>query len=192
VTLTATITSANGGALSGGAVTFVVRQGTQVIATLSSGAVVGTSPVTVSVTLPLNAGHGARSYSVTATYSGNACFATDDGTGTLTVARKILWVKPQDRTVGLHQPNPPTSPHGDPACPAPNRCLQITNGSSFAYGQSWSDLNLTQLRFQYNRNPPATNASETVGKVYKITAFGVASTNYDIRYQQGNLTVVQP
>ncbi|MFN8536513.1 MAG: hypothetical protein U0232_03415 [Thermomicrobiales bacterium] len=41
------------------------------------------------------------------------------------------------------------------------------------------------LRFQYARNPPSTNATEKVGKTYRITAFGVTSSNYDIRYDPG-------
>ena len=50
--------------------------------------------------------------------------------------------------------------------------------------------NLANLRFQYARNPPSTNATETVGKTYRITAFGVTSSNYDIRYDPGTMTVV--
>ncbi|MFN8541130.1 MAG: Ig-like domain repeat protein [Thermomicrobiales bacterium] len=193
VTLTATVASANGAALTGGTVTFVVKKGAQVVATLTSGPVAGASPQAVSVTLPLDVSYDARSYSVTATYSGNACFATGNGTGTLTVARKVLWLKASDQTVGLNQPNPPTAPPANclASATATAACgVQLSNGSGFVYGQSWSALNMTNLRFQYARNPPSTNATEFVGKTYRITAFGVSSGNYDIRYEQGTMTVV--
>ncbi|MFN8536153.1 MAG: Ig-like domain repeat protein [Thermomicrobiales bacterium] len=190
VTLTATVTSVNGGPLTGGTVTFVVKKGTQIMATLTSGAVAGASPKSVSVSLPLSAAYDARSYTVEAAYGGNACFNPGQGTGTLTVGRKVLWVKPTDRTVKLKQANPATDPHGDPACPAPNYCLQLTRDSSFAYGQSWSALNLSVLRFSYSRNPPSTNATEYVGKTYRVTAFGATSGNYDLRYEAGTMTVV--
>ncbi|MFN8537371.1 MAG: MBG domain-containing protein [Thermomicrobiales bacterium] len=36
---------------------------------------------------------------------------------------------------------------------------------------------------------PSTNATEKVGSTYRITAFGITNTNYDIRYDPGTLTV---
>jgi hypothetical protein len=141
-------------------------------------------PKSVSVYLPLSATYDARDSTVEASYTGNNCFIADQENGTLRVRRKVLWVKPMNREVGLQQPNPPTTPTA--AC-----WLQLADGSSFAYGQSWSALNLTQLRFTYNRNPPVANASEFVGKTYIITAIGVISSNYDIRYQEATLTVVK-
>ncbi|MFN8538851.1 MAG: S8 family serine peptidase [Thermomicrobiales bacterium] len=70
VTLTATLATLYGEPFTGGTVTFVVRQGATVRATLTNVPVVGASPVTVSVTLPLDATWGARSYAVQANYSG--------------------------------------------------------------------------------------------------------------------------
>jgi hypothetical protein len=195
VTLTATITSANGAPFSGGTVTFVVKKGNQTIATLTSAPVVGPSPTTVSVTLPLNASHEARNYTIEASYNGTTCAQSASGAGTLQVKRRILYVKPTNRTVGLKQPNPPTTPPANclaSQTPTSACWIELANGTSFAYGQSWSALNLANLRFQYSRNPPSTNASEYVGKTYRMTAFGVSSPNYDIRYQEGTLTVVQP
>ena len=189
VTLTATVTSANGAALTGGTVTFVVKQGATVRATVTSGPVVGASPATASATLPLDATWGAGNYTVVASYAGNACFTPSEGTGTLTVARRILVIRPLDRSVGFRQPNPPNDPHTDPACSAPNWCLQLAAGSSFAPGESFANLNLTNLRFVYSRNYPFSNASETVGQRYAISAYGVFGTNYGIRYQAGTLTV---
>ncbi|MFN8540262.1 MAG: Ig-like domain repeat protein [Thermomicrobiales bacterium] len=186
VTLTARVASGDGAALNGGTVTFVVKKGSQVLATLTSGPVSGASPVTVSVTLPLSVVYNAGNYTVEASYSDSVC----SNTGTLTVARKVLWLKPTDRTVALRAANPATDPHGDPACPAPSYCLELTRSSGFAYGQSWAALSLASLRFQYARNPPSTNATEYVGKTYRITAFGVSSSNYDIRYDPGTMTVV--
>ena len=42
----------------------------------------------------------------------------------------------------------------------------------------------------YSRNYPFSNAGETVGATYKIAAIGVLSSNYDVRYAGGTLTVV--
>ncbi|MFN8541128.1 MAG: MBG domain-containing protein [Thermomicrobiales bacterium] len=191
VTLSATVSSVNSSALTGGTVTFVVRQGFTVRATVTSGSAAGASPSTVSVTLPLDGTWGAGTYTIVATYSGDHNFnPSTSNTAFLQITRRIIWVKPVDRTVRLKQANPSTDPHGDPACPAPSYCIQLTRNSSFAYGQSWSNLNLSVLRFQYARNPPSTNATEYVGKTYRMTAFGVTSGNYDIRYDPGTLTVV--
>ncbi len=100
--------------------------------------------------------------------------------GPLTVARRILWVKPVDQTVKLKQPNPT-------GC-----TLQLANGSAFLPSDGWGSMNTSNVRCTSSRNYPSSNASETVGKTYKISATGVLSTNYDIRYQQGTLTVIQP
>jgi hypothetical protein len=108
------------------------------------------------------------------------------------VQRKILWLKPIDREVGLHQPNPPTTPPAGclaQATPTSACWLELAEGSAFAYGQSWAALNLALLRFQYERNPPSTNSIEYVGKTYRITAFGVNASNYEIRYLPGTMTV---
>ncbi len=113
--------------------------------------------------------------------------------GPLVVARRILTIKATDRTVGLGQPNPLATPPANclASATATSACwLQLANGSTFVYGQSWSALNLANLRFTYSRNYPSSNASETVGKTYKISVTGILSTNYDVRYQQGTLTVV--
>jgi probable HAF family extracellular repeat protein len=129
---------------------------------------------------------------VQATFAGDANLEGSSAAGPLVVGRRILWVKPTDRTVGLKQPNPPTTPPaGCLASQTPTSAcwLDLARGSTLAPGDDWADLNLSQLRFSYNRNPPATNASEYVGKTYRITAFGVVSGNYDVRYDPGTLTV---
>ena len=105
----------------------------------------------------------------------------------------MLLIKAIDRTVGLRQPNPPTTPPA--GCVAQqtvtSACwLQLTPGAAFVNGDDWGDLNLANLRFTYSRNYPSSNTTETVGKVYKISATGFSSANYDLRFQQGNLTVV--
>lgn len=143
--------------------------------------------------LPPGTPSGTARNAVCASFAGTATFAPTGPTcGPLQVARRVLWIKPIDRTVKLKQPNPPTDPRQDPACPAPTYCLALTRDSSFAYGQSWSALNLSALRSQFSRNPPSTNATEFVGKTYRITAFGVTSSNYDIRYDPGTMTVIAP
>jgi hypothetical protein len=129
---------------------------------------------------------------LTVTFEGSQYFLPSEGTGNLRVTRKVIFVKPEDREVGLHQPNPPTDPHLDPACAAPNWCLELAPGSSFAPGDDFGDLDLTLLRFQYERNPPSTNGPEQVGSTYRITAFGVNSQNYSIRYKPGTMTVIAP
>ncbi len=101
---------------------------------------------------------------VAAAFAGDANhLAAADRGGPLVVARRILWVKPVDQTVKLKQPNPTSC------------TLQLTNGSAFVYGDDFGDLNLTNLRCVYSRNYPNSNASETVGKVYKISATGATA-----------------
>jgi hypothetical protein len=129
---------------------------------------------------------------VGASFAGNGSNLASSGTGPLVVARKVLWIKPTDRTVGLKQPNPSTTPPA--GCLAQqtstSACwLQLANGSTFANGDTWSSLNMTALRFSYGRNPQA-NSTEQVGQTYRITVFGVVSSNYDIRYALGTLTVI--
>jgi hypothetical protein len=170
-----------------GSVIFVVTRGTQTVCTMTlpvlAGSASGNCPQG-----PLGVG----TYAISASYSGGPNFLPSSDTATLTIGRHVLWVKPTDRTVGLKQPNPPTTPPAN--CVAQQTAtaacwLELTNGSSFAYGQSWSALDLTFLRFQYARNPPSTNSTEKVGSKYRITAFGVNAANYDIRYVPGTLTV---
>ncbi len=193
VPLTAGVTNPFIGTLSGGTVTFTVRKGGTIRTILTSNPVNGSSPATVTVILPLNVTWDAGNYTVEARYDGDPCCLAGTGSGTLSIQRRMLWVQAVDRTVGLYQPNPSTTPPANclASATATSVCwLQLANGSSFVYGQSWSALNLANLRFTYSRNYPSSNASETVGKTYKISATGVFSTNYDIRYQQGTLTVV--
>ncbi|MFN8516817.1 MAG: Ig-like domain repeat protein [Thermomicrobiales bacterium] len=183
-TLTATVTRVSNGqpVPQGGAVTFTFNGAAYPATTNAQGVATATVP------LPRGQGAGTFAGRVQASYAGNATYSPSSGSGTLIVARRVLWVKPVDRTVGLKQPNPPTTP---PAGCAPTGCwLALSRGSTFAPGESWASLNLAGLRFQYSRNPPGTNATERVGSTYRITAFGLSSTNYDIRYDPGTLTVV--
>lgn len=108
-------------------------------------------------------------------------------------ARHIVWIKPADRTVPLHAPNPPTDvksadelelatdQNGNPSTMLPGDTI----ASVFA-----DDIAGTSARFSYNRNPPSTNATETVGSTYRITLFGLVDARYDVRYRPGTLTVV--
>jgi hypothetical protein len=141
---------------------------------------------------PLNAGNYANA--ITAGFAGdNNHNAAVDKTGALKIGRRILWVKPTDRTVGLKQPNPSTTPPANCVAqqtPTSACWLELANGSSFAPGDDWGDLDYSFLRFQYSRNPPSTNKTEKVGSTYRITAFGVNATNYDIRYDSGTLMVI--
>jgi hypothetical protein len=190
VTLTTTVVAnaPSAAPVNEGAVTFVVKKGAQTVCTATSGTV---SNGNASATCALG-GANAGSYTVTATYSGGPNVNGSSDTATLQVKRRILWVKPVDRTVGLHQPNPPTTPPaGCLAAQTPTSAcwLELATGSSFAPGDDWFDLNLSVLRFQYERNPPSTNSIEYVGKTYRMTAFGVTSANYEIRYKPGTMTV---
>jgi len=183
-TLTATVTSGGSPVPAGGTVTFTFDGQTYPATTNAQGVATATVP------LPPGTAAGTYPNRVQASYAGAPGYDPSSGSGPLVVGRKVLWLKPVDRNVGLKQPNPPTDPHLDAAnCPAPSYCLELARGSTFAPGQSWSALNLSVLRFQYARNPPSTNATEKVGKTYRITAFGVTSSNYDIRYDPGTMTV---
>lgn len=192
-TLTATIANTSPGStalVNEGTVNFVVTRGAQTLCTATS-ATVGNGSATASCAL---GGANAGNATITATYSGGPNVLPSADTATLTITRRILWVKPQDRTVGLRQPNPPTVPPAGcaaQATPTAACWLELANGSTFAPGDDWSDLNLTQVRFAYSRTGTGP-ANEQVGARYRITALGVLSTNYDVRYQTGTLTVVQP
>ncbi|MFN8536194.1 MAG: Ig-like domain-containing protein [Thermomicrobiales bacterium] len=187
----ATVTNTSPGStatVNEGTVTFVVKQGAQTICTLTLPVVGGTASGNCPQG-PLPVG----TYAITASYSGGPNFLPSSDTATLTVARRVIWVKATDRTVGLRQPNPPTTPPvgcatqpvGSGAC-----WIELANGSTLAPGDDWPKLNLANLRFQYARNPPSTNSVEKVGSTYRITAFGLSSANYDVRYLPGTLTVV--
>ncbi|MFN8542082.1 MAG: hypothetical protein U0232_31985 [Thermomicrobiales bacterium] len=186
-------TNGDGGWVVGATVQFKVN-GTPICGTISTPACPttdsnGWAQLSNAPLPPINAGTYATA--LTASFAGDANHNAANKTGPLRIARRILWVKPIDRNVVLRQPNPPTDPHLDPAnCPAPSYCLELARGSTFGVGNDWSTLNTTVLRFQYARNPPSTNATEYVGKTYRITAFGISSANYDIRYDPGTMTVV--
>jgi probable HAF family extracellular repeat protein len=185
-TLTATLTRLDGGGpVPGATLTFRFDGSTYQATTDANGIAL--------IAVPLSKRNaGTYRNSVQASFAGDANLEASSASGPLTIARRILWLKPTDRTVGLRQPNPPTTPPANCLAvqtPTSACWLELTNGSTFAPGDTWSSLTLAQLRFTYNRNPPATNASETIGKQYRSTAFGATSQNYDIRYQPGTLTV---
>ncbi|MFN8513324.1 MAG: choice-of-anchor Q domain-containing protein, partial [Chloroflexia bacterium] len=150
----ATVTNTSPGStatVNEGTVTFVVKQGAQTICTLTLPVVGGTASGNCPQG-PLPVG----TYAITASYSGGPNFLPSSDTATLTVARRVIWVKATDRTVGLRQPNPPTTPPvgcatqpvGSGAC-----WIELANGSTLAPGDDWPKLNLANLRFQYARNP---------------------------------------
>ena len=173
--LTATVVRQDNGqpVPQGGSVTFYL-----------SGAIVGKTTTdaggvaTLTVALPFGTMAANYPKAVRAEYAGTVGFMSSAGTGPLRVARARLMVKPVDQTVGLRQPNPASG------------TLELADGSSFVGDDTWDDLDLTRLRFLYSRNYPHSNPSERVGKTYRISAAGVSSPNYDIRYQSGVLTVV--
>ncbi len=175
-TLTATVTRTSDGkpVAAGGAVTFTFGGHTYPATTNAQGVATATAP------LPTGQAAGTFAGRVHATYAGATAALPSATSGPLVVARRILWVKPVDQTVKLKQPNPT-------GC-----VLELANGSAFAPGDSFASLNLTNLRYTTSRNYPSSNAAETVGKTYKLAASGVSSTNYDLRFQQGTLTVVAP
>ncbi len=190
VALTATLTRTEG-------TPGPVADGTQVTFTFQGRqTTVGTVNGVATATLPLDQiNAGTYRNAVTASFAGDANHLPSTAKGALVLARHVIWVKAIDRTVGFKQPNPTqTPPAGCLAqATATAACwLELANGTGFVYGQSWANLNLTNLRFTYSRNYPNSNASEYVGKTYKISAVGILSTNYDVRYQQGTLTVIQP
>lgn len=109
------------------------------------------------------------------------------------MARHILWVKPVDATVPLHAANPPTV-LTDLASQLELAEDQVGDLSAFKEGDDWSvfadDVQGGRVRFQFNRNPPSTNATESIGKSYRVTVFGLSDAAYDVRYRPGTLTVV--
>ena len=94
------------------------------------------------------------------------------------MTRPIIWVQPTPQTVILHQPNPVLTVDD----------LAVVEGT-LDPGDALADY-AANLRFTTSRNYPASNASETVGKVYKVSATGLNVAKYDFRYKQGTLTVV--
>ncbi|MFN8536156.1 MAG: hypothetical protein U0232_01595 [Thermomicrobiales bacterium] len=142
----------------------------------------------------LNAGTQAN-VPVCASFAGNTNYLPSGPVcSPLVVARRLLWVKASDRTVVLKQPNstlPPAGCQAQATNPAFAACgVELANGSTFANGDDWRDLDLSLLRFQYARNPPSTNSVEKVGSTYRVTAFGINVANYDIRYLFRIMTVV--
>ena len=91
VTLTGSVANTtNNASFTGGTVQFTVTQGATTVCSVTSAAVVGTAPRPVSVSCPLTVPirHGAGSYTIAATYSGDTNFSGSTATaGTLTIAK---------------------------------------------------------------------------------------------------------
>jgi hypothetical protein len=196
VTATLRRTDGDGNPVAGATVSFTVN-GQAVCGVAGNPACPATNTLGVAmltgVAFPAGLNAGNHPNVVGASFAGDANHLADDASGPLKVARKILWIKPTDRTVGLKQPNPPTTPPANclASATATSACwLELADGSAFVNGDDWSALDLGALRFQCSRNPPGTNRTEHVGSTYRITATGVVSRNYDIRYRTGTLTVV--
>lgn len=94
------------------------------------------------------------------------------------MVRPIVWVKPADQTVALHQPNPVLGVDD----------LETTSGE-LEPGETLTDY-AANLRFTFSRNYPNSNASETIGKQYRVSATGLNVGKYDFRYSIGKLTVI--
>jgi len=105
VTLNASVnraTPATGAVLSG-TVTFLVKKGTMTVGTVSGTVINGIATATFPLT-----GVGAGSYTFTAGYNGDDCYnmSSAASNGTLTVTKRILWIKPVDQTRTSTQANP--------------------------------------------------------------------------------------
>ena len=152
------------------------------------------------VAIPAGLGAGSYPGAVGATFGGDTNHLESSSSGPLRVARRIIVVRSVDREVALRQPNPPAAPPADclaAQTPTSACWLALAAGSSFAPGDDWGDLGIfpargAGLRFLYSRNYPHSNQTEYVGKTYRISAAGLGSANYDIRYQSGTLKVVAP
>lgn len=95
-------------------------------------------------------------------------------------ARPIVWLQPKPQNVVFREPNPVLGPDD----------LEVVEGEL----QDGDDLAVIaeKVRYTFSRNYPYSNASETIGKKYKISATGVVSSKYDFRYKVGTLTVIAP
>lgn len=109
--------------------------------------------------------------------------------------RTVIWVQPVEKSVPLHGPNPDSCARDLDAEFQLVRNPQTGVMSEFNEGDTFGSVfgRLTAncgVRFQYARNPPATNPNEKVGATYRMTAFGLSSPEYDVRYTAGILRVV--
>ncbi len=96
---------------------------------------------TVTVPLPLGLSAGTYRGYVQANYAGTTGYDLSFGSGPLVIARRVLWVKASDRTVGLKQPNPAATPPANclAAATATTACgLELANGTDFLSGDDWS------------------------------------------------------
>lgn len=109
--------------------------------------------------------------------------------------RTVIWVKPAEKTVPLHAPNPSNCATDLDAefelvkNPQTGQQSEMNPGDTLGsvFGKQTANCG---IRFQFARNPPATDATEKVGTTYRMTAFGFSHPSYDVRYVAGVLRVV--
>ena len=178
------------GVVTSGTVTFTVKKGTAMIGTVNGNVVNGV----VTATFPLNSTIGAGSYTFTAVYNGDDCYNTSSATsnGTLTVAKRILWIKPVDQTRTSTQANPGCSKITDIE-PYFETNGQPPVGTGLAYG----DTLASSVRLLSGFSCSYSIANGTVARptpaptTGTISVNGVFSDNYDIRSKTGKLTVTR-
>ncbi len=185
----ATNAPATGPVLSG-AVTFTVKKGTATIGTVNGAVINGVA----TATFPLNSSVGAGSYTFTAVYNGDDCYNASSAAsnGTLTVAKRILWIKPVDQTRTSTQANPGCSKITDIE-PYFETNGQPPVGTSLAYSDTLASSArlLSGFSCSYSVANGTTARPTPAPSTATISATGVFSDNYDIRYKTGKLTITR-
>jgi hypothetical protein len=132
---------------------------------------------------PTNA--GTYSGAVQASYAGSASYQAANAGGPLAVAKRILWVKPKNQARAANAANPGCLSVNDLelVTPAPAG-TGLINGDTLAgsvtFASGWGCT--------YGVTGGTPTKPSKPGN-YTITATGVLSANYDIRYKPGTLTV---
>ena len=190
VQLSASVVRIQGsGTVTSGTVTFTVRKGNAIIGVVS-GAVVGG---TATANFPLN-GSNAGNYTFTAKYNGDDCYnastSSPETVGVLKIAKRILWIKPVDRTRTSTQANPVCSTVADIEVYLENGRPPV--GTGLANGDTLQSAVTLANGFActYGVTNGTVARPTTPGKA--ITSVNsVLSDNYTIRYKTGMLTVIR-
>lgn len=102
-------------------------------------------------------------------------------------ARTIVWIRPKDRNWPNQSLRNPKNGYQEGEMLA-----EFASSNNFADASTTppAGLGTAMARFQFSRNPPATNATEKIGSSYRMTCFGFSGTGFDCRYAPGTLHIV--
>ncbi len=184
VTLQATVAAGLGsGPVNGGTVTFTIKQGANLIGTVTAPVAVGVAEAEYALN-----GLGAGNYTITAVYSGTpTCYSQSPVSASkiLKVAKRLLWVQPKNQSRAANAANAGCLSLNDIQLytPAPLG-TGLANGDTLA-----GSVTLAQSFNCTYGAASGTPARPTRTGTYNISAGGILSQNYEVRYKLGTLTV---